>query len=164
MYRHFGNKLQLLCLAILIVLCSLEYSAAAEQQAGQAQTQPAEQEIKPKSPPPAGTPTQVINIGVTQQADAELFCVDFNKPKIPDINTVDNGSPRIFFDVHDVHEWQGKKRYDVNANYIKAVRTHHNAAAKSLRIVLDLSDQYNYRVDPSWVEAYYLFCIAVSKR
>jgi hypothetical protein len=33
-----------------------------------------------------------------------------------------------------------------------------------MRVVLDLNDRYNYRVDPSWVEDYYLFCIAISKR
>lgn len=164
MHCLFGRRLQILTLLFFVVLGSLIASNVSAAQNSQTQNDSAEQGIQPKSPPPAGTPTQVINIGVTQQGDAELFCVDFNKPKIPDINTVDNGSPRIFFDVRDVHEWKGQKRYDVNANYIKSVRTHHNTGQKSLRVVLDLSDQYNYRVDPSWVEAYYLFCISVSKR
>lgn len=150
--RHIPG---LILLALL--LCAAPATALPAETGG-------EQTLQPKSPPPEGTPTRVINIGVSRQGEADVFCIDFNKPRIPDLQTVDNGAPRIYFDIPDIHEWSGAKRYDVNGTYIQAVRTHHNTDKKTMRVVLDLNDRYNYRVDPSWVEDYYLFCIAISKR
>ncbi|UZP68066.1 AMIN domain-containing protein [Desulfovibrio mangrovi] len=110
-------------------------------------------------------PAVIKNMGVTKDGDAELFCLDFSDPRIPDLETIDDEKkPRLFFDVIEVKEWKGQKSYDIKGAMIKQVRTGYNAESKKLRVVLDLNPVYNYNIEPSYDDRYNLFCIAISAR
>ncbi|GFM33660.1 AMIN domain-containing protein [Desulfovibrio subterraneus] len=110
-------------------------------------------------------PTVIKNMGVTKDGDAELFCLDFSDPRIPDLETIDDESnPRLFFDVIEVKEWKGQSTYEIKGAMIRQVRTGFNNDSKKLRVVLDLNPKYNYNIEPSYDDRYNLFCIAISAR
>lgn len=111
------------------------------------------------------TPTTIKNMGVTREGDAELFCLDFTQPRIPEIETIDDEkNPRVFFDVPGIAEWKGQATYDIEGTMIERVRTGYTQQTQKLRIVLDLNHVYNYSIEPSYDERYNLFCIAITAR
>lgn len=150
-----------LFLSVFLVLTLMLSPAYAEKKKAKSKPAPAKTEEKKDTL----ATIFIKNMGVTKDGEAELFCLDFSAPRIPDLQTIDDPqTPRIFFDVVGVAEWKGQSTYDIKGSMIKQVRTGYDVQTQKLRVVMDLNAIYNYNVEPSYDDRYNLFCVAISAR
>lgn len=103
-------------------------------------------------------------MGLSKDGDTELLCLDFTTPRYPDIKTLDNGKPRVFFDIFGVERWDGKSKYDVDGTIIKSVRTGYSKERDRVRVVMDLNPRFTYDVRSAFDETKNLFCVGIAIR
>ncbi len=72
--------------------------------------------------------------------------------------------PRIAIDIPNARPLKRALRsFEVNGEFIKDVRTHHHRDKGTLRVVIDLYPNGNYRVNQSYFEAEHIYMIEVEK-
>lgn len=107
-------------------------------------------------------PLKTMNLAwLTNKHGADILCMEFNRFYTPTLSTVDEGAPRLYFDLPNTVEWDAKPLYNVNSKILKKVRTSHDKKKKQARVVMDLDPKYDYSVRMSAVEEEKTFCIGV---
>ena len=91
----------------------------------------------------------------------ERVCIQFSRFYRPKLRDLEGERPRVFIDIENISRWDGPHQIAVGGRMILRIRTHLNAKANRLRIVLDLEPSGDYFIDQTYYAAGDIFCISV---
>ena len=93
----------------------------------------------------------------------EKVFIDLSRFYIPQIIALEGKKPRIAIDIPNITSWSERNgTVSVKGQLIKRIRTHLHRDSETLRIVLDLDPEKNFKANPIYYEAENIYCIVIS--
>ena len=93
--------------------------------------------------------------------ESEKVFVVFNRFYIPEVETLDGDSPRLFVDIQPMMSWDGQSEIAVSGKLVKQIRAHFYPEMKRLRIVLDLDPTVDCDVNPTYFQAENMYSLEI---
>ncbi|MDZ7759797.1 MAG: hypothetical protein U5L00_06025 [Desulfovermiculus sp.] len=91
----------------------------------------------------------------------ETVCFHFSQVHLPRVNSLEGDRPRLYFDLQPVLDSDLQAKKSVNGALVHSIRSFLHRDENSLRVVLDLSPDFNYRVEQRFSEMDTKLCLII---
>ena len=91
----------------------------------------------------------------------ETVCFHFSQAHLPRVNSLEGDRPRLYFDLHPVLESDLQAKKQVNGTLVHSIRSFLHRDENRLRVVIDLSPDFNYRVEQRFSEMDPKMCLVI---
>ena len=94
-------------------------------------------------------------------ARMETVCFHFSQARLPQVNSLEGDRPRLYFDLHPVHANGLQAQKKVKGTLVHSIRSFLHRDEKRLRVVIDLSPDFNYLVEKRFSELDTKLCLII---
>jgi hypothetical protein len=96
--------------------------------------------------------------------DLETVCFRFSCNHIPVVHNLEGNKPRLYFDLHQVEDFDNPLQQETLGFLILKVRGFLHQKEHRLRIVVDLNPRYDYRVEQKYEPDTNTLCLVIQKQ